>query len=123
MKRAVVILLAVVLFSAICWAAPKGEDVTMTGRISCTFCNLPAEGACSKECCLACIKSGDPVLFSDAKGNLFILLSGEKEKPLMTSERMNLVQENIKVEGILVKRGGIQGIYVKSMEKAPAMAK
>ena len=118
MKRAVVILVPALLFSATCWAAgkaaPKGKEVTMTGKISCTFCNLPAPGNCSKECCLTCIKSGDPVLFTDAKGNLYILLSDEKAKPLMTPERMDLVQENIKIEGILVKRGGIQGIYVKS---------
>jgi hypothetical protein len=55
---------------------------------------------------------------SDAKGNLYILISGEKEKPLMTAERMNLLQEKVKVQGMLVKRGGIQGIYVKTMEKA-----
>lgn len=122
MKRALVVMMAVLLLTAIGWAAeqgtPKGKEVTITGKVSCTFCNLPGQANCTKECCQACIKSGDPVLLSDPKGNLYILISGEKEKPLMTPERMNLLQEEVKVQGMLVKRGGLQGIYVKTMEKA-----
>jgi hypothetical protein len=36
----------------------------------------------------------------------------------MTPDMMNLVTEKVKVTGIMVKRGGLQGIYVKKMEKA-----
>ena len=123
MKRAVVVcmVMAALLMTATCWAqeaVPKGKDVTITGLISCTFCNLPAVGKCSKECCLACVKSGDPVLLTDAKGGLYILLSGEKMKPLMTADRLDLLEEKVKITGILVQRGGLQGIYVKKMEKA-----
>jgi len=122
MKKAVLVLMALFLLTATCWAqgmAPKGQDVTITGKLSCTFCNLPAAGGkCSKECCQACIKSGDPALLTDEKGGLYILLSGEHEKPLMNPERMDLVESKIKVTGIVVKRDGIQAIYVKKMEKA-----
>jgi len=121
MKKAVLVLMALLLLTATCWAqgmAPKGQDVTITGMLTCTFCNLPGAGKCSKECCQACIKAGDPPLLTDAKGDLYILLTGEHEKPLMTPERMNLVIEKVTVTGIVVKRGGLQGIYVKKMEKA-----
>lgn len=121
MKKAVVMVLAVVLLASVCWAqgmAPKGKDVTITGLISCTFCNLPAVGKCTKECCQNCVKAGDPVLLTDAKGALYILLSGEQMKPLMTPERMELLESKVTVTGIMVKRGGLQGIYVKKMEKA-----
>ena len=121
MKRAVLVLMALLLLTATCWAqgmTPKGQDVTMTGMISCTFCNLPGGGKCTKDCCQSCVKAGDPVLFTDAKGSLYILLSGEQMKPLMTPERMDLLQSKVTVTGILVKRGGLQGIYVKKMEKA-----
>jgi len=122
MKKAVLALMALLLLTATCWAqgmAPKGQDVTITGILSCTFCNLPAAGGkCSKECCQACIKSGDPALLTDEKGGLYILISGEHEKPLMTPERMDLVESKVKVTGIVVKRDGIQAIYVKKMEKA-----
>ena len=120
MKRAVLVIMAVLLLTTTCWAqdVPKGQDVAITGLISCTFCNLPAVGKCTKECCQGCVKSGDPVLLTDAKGGLYILLSGEKMKPLMTDDRLNLLQEKVTVTGILVQRGGLQGIYVKKMEKA-----
>ncbi len=121
MKKAVLILMALFLLTTTCWAqmaAPKGEEVTITGVMSCTFCNLPGGGKCTKECCQSCIKSGDPVLLTDAKGSLYILLTGEQMKPLMTPERMDLLESKVTVTGIMVKRDGIQGIYVKKMEKA-----
>lgn len=121
MKKAVLVLMALLLLTATCWAqmaAPKGEDVTITGLMSCTFCNLPGGGKCTKECCQSCIKAGDPVLLTDAKGQLYILLTGEQMKPLMTPERMDLLESQVTVTGIMVKRGGLQGIYVKKMEKA-----
>ncbi len=123
MKKAVLLFMALVLLTGTCWAqekmaAPKGEEVTVTGLMSCTFCNLPGGGKCTKECCQACIKAGDPVLLTDGKGNLYILLTGEQMKPLMTPERMDMLESKVTVSGMLVKRGGIQGIYVKKMEKA-----
>ena len=128
MKRAVLVFMAFLLLTTTCWAQRKpvggsppgeGQNVTITGKMTCTFCSLPAPGKCSIECCQDCIKAGDPVLLTDAKGDLYILLTSEHEKPLMTPDRMKLLVGNVKVEGMLVKRGGIQGIYVKKMEKAP----
>jgi hypothetical protein len=118
MKRTLLAFVAVLLLASIAWAAaPKGKEVTITGKMTCTFCNLPAAGKCSVECCEKCLKSGDPVLLEDAKGNLYILLSGEHEVPLMTAERMKLMTERVTVKGLLVKRGGVQAIYVKEMAK------
>jgi hypothetical protein len=118
-KRALLPLMAVLLLTSICWAAaPKGKEVTITGKLVCAFCNLAAPGKCTKECCQNCIKSGSPALLEDAKGNLYVLLPGEHEKQLWTPERMNLFTEKVTVKGMMVKRGGVQGIYVKEMEKA-----
>jgi nitrous oxide reductase accessory protein NosL len=123
MKKALLVIMAVLLLTATCWAqekaAPKDQDVTITGMMSCTFCNLATPSkTCTKQCCQDCIKAGDPPLLTDAKGSLYILLTGEKMKPLMTPERMDLLQGKVTVTGILVKRDGLQGIYVKKMEKA-----
>ncbi len=119
MKRAFLVLMALLLLTTFCWAqAPKGQEVTITGMMSCTFCNLPGGGKCTKECCQNCIKNGDPVLLTDAKGQMYILLSGEQMKPLMTPERMDMLQSKVTVKGMEVKSGGLQAIYVKSMEKA-----
>ena len=119
MKRTLLVLMAVLLLASISWAqAPKGEEVTITGKMTCTFCNLPAPAKGTKECCQNCVKAGDPVLLEDAKGNLYILLTGEHEKPLMTPERMELLTATVTVKGLLAKRGGVQGIYVKELQKA-----
>ncbi len=119
MKKAVLVIMALLLLTSMCWAqTPKGQETTITGMMSCTFCNLPGGATCTKQCCQDCVKSGDPVTLTDEKGNMYILLSGEQMKPMMNAERMDLLQSKVKVTGIMVKRGGIQGIYVKKMEKA-----
>jgi hypothetical protein len=119
MKRTLLVLMAILLLVSICWAAaPKGEEVTITGKLVCAFCNLPAMGKCGKECCQNCTKAGSPAIIEDSKGNLYILLPGEHEKQLWTPEHLNLFTENVTVKGLMVKRGGLQGIYVKEMKKA-----
>ncbi len=122
MKRTLLFLTAVYLLTAASWAlvqgATLGRDVAITGRITCAFCGLTGHPDCTKESCRLVVNSGAPVLLTDAKGNRYMLLSGKKEKTLMTEERKGLLQEKITVHGKLVKRGGVQGIYVRSMEKA-----
>jgi len=100
--------------------AAKGEQVTLTGRLSCTFCGLAhPEKPCPKDCCVNCMKAGDPPLLIDAGGNLYILLTGEHEVPLMTPARMELAGQTVAVKGLLVKGKGVQAVYVDSMDKAP----
>ena len=101
-------------------AAPaKGKEVTVTGRLSCTMCTLThPEMPCDKGCCQTCIKAGDPALLTDAKGDQYMLLSGEMKKALMTDERMPLAGGHVKVKGMLVKGKGVQAIIVDTMEKA-----
>jgi len=119
MKKAVLVLIALLLLTTMCWAqAPKGQEMTVTGMMSCTFCNLPGGGKCDKKCCQDCIKAGDPALLTDDKGAMYILLTGEQMKPLMNAERMDMLMSKVKVTGIMVKNGGLQAIYVKKMEKA-----
>lgn len=123
MKRAMVVLMALVLLTAPCWAgekaAQKGQDVTITGHLSCAYCKLAAGPVhkCSPECCQACIKAGDSTLLQHDK-NIYLLLNKEKDKPLMTAERIALAGGDVTVKGILVKTSGLQAIYVESMEKA-----
>ena len=119
MKKAILVIVALLLVITTCsGAGPQGQDVTMTGKLSCTFCNLPGGGKCTKECCQSCIKAGDPPLLTTANGSMYILLTGEQMKPLMTPDRMDMLQSQVKVTGIEVKHGGLQAIYVKKMEKA-----
>lgn len=99
----------------------KGENITITGHLSCTFCKLAhPDLTCSPECCTSCVKAGDPPMLTDAQGNMYILLSGEMGVGLMNSDRMKLLGGQVVVKGLLVKGKGIQAIYVDSIEKAPA---
>lgn len=108
------------------FAAPEegkveGKEASVTGKLSCTFCKFAhPDKTCTPDCCVNCVKAGDPPLLTDAQGNMFILLTGEKEVPLMTSERMKMLGGEVTVKGVQVKRNGIQAIYVDSIEKAEA---
>ena len=97
----------------------KGKEVSVTGRLACTFCTLshPAM-VCPKGCCPKCIKAGDPPLLVDAKGNLYLLTANEMQGKLMTSERMTMTGQKVVVKGLLVKGKGIQAIFVDDMRKA-----
>jgi hypothetical protein len=102
-------------------AATTGKQVTMKGNLSCTFCKLAhPDMTCKPDCCTSCVKAGDPPMLTDAEGNMYLLVSGEKEVPLMNPERMKMLGGQVTVKGILVKGKGIQAIYVDSMEKGEA---
>jgi len=103
--------------------ASEGTETTVTGRLTCTWCNLPHPKANpDRKCCVRCIRAGDPPLLTSGDGQQFILLTGVHETPLMTRARYQLVGSTVKVEGLLVKGQGVQAIKVKSMVKAEGMA-
>jgi hypothetical protein len=96
----------------------EAQQITVTGRLSCTFCTLAnPDKPCMPECCTSCVKAGDPPSLTDAKGNLFLLLSGEKERPLMTPARLQMMGGQVTVKGLEVNRNGIRAIYVDSIQK------
>ena len=103
-------------------ASPKdmmGKEVTITGDFSCTSCRLShPETPCAGGCCKTCIAAGDPPLLTAADGQMYILLSGEKQEKMMTPDLEMLLGGKIMVKGMLVKGMGIQVIYVKEIKKA-----
>lgn len=130
MKRNILILTVVaglaVLFAASVWAVDpmpmkKGEAVTVTGNLSCSYCKMAAGVGhkCSPDCCAGCIKAGDAPVLQDQKDNLYLLINKEMGKPLLTPERLALIGHEVTVKGLLSKAGGLQAVYVESMEKAP----
>lgn len=96
----------------------KGKEITVTGQLSCTFCKLSnPQKSCEKGCCERCVTAGDPVLLTAANGNQYLLLTGEKETPLMTPEWHAMLGETVVVKGVLVKGKGVQAIYAETMAK------
>ncbi len=101
-------------------AARVGEHVMMAGTLSCAACKLGGspDHVCGKECCTGCIKGGDSILLEDGEGNLYLLISTEKDKPVLPAERLDLVGEKVLVTGVKVEKGGLKGIYVERIESA-----
>jgi hypothetical protein len=127
MKRTMMQLIMVVLvgvcmtataFAADIHKSAKGKEIKISGKLTCSFCPLSHPGTpCPGDCCENCIKAGDPPLLTDAKGNQFMLLTGEHEVPLMDPEKYEMVGGMVDVEGILVKGKGVQVIFVDKMKK------
>lgn len=132
MKRKLTIAMCMVLAAGsacfVIGAAGTGDEpgearqVAIGGRLSCTFCALAnPDRLCPPGCCAECVNAGDPPLLTDAEGNMYLLLASEKEMTLMTPARMILMGSQVNVTGLLVKRNGIQAIYVETLEAAQAM--
>lgn len=99
--------------------AIKGQDITMTGKLTCSFCSFShPDKPCTKGCCSECMKAGDPPLLTDEKGNQYLLLTSEVKTPLMNKERMDMAGGQVTIKGVLVKGKGIQVIFVEKMSKA-----
>lgn len=99
--------------------AVKGQEVSVKGTMTCTFCKMShPDKPCTADCCVHCIKSGDPVLLTDARGNQYVLLSNERGMPLMNQARYELLGSDVVVKGVLVKGKGVQAIFVEGMDKA-----
>lgn len=97
--------------------APAGQEVTLTGKATCTSCEIQGK-SCKAGCCEACVKGGDPVMFTDEKGNRYILLrAGGRGTPLMTPERYKMLGGTVAVTGTLIVDKGIQAIQVSKMEQ------
>jgi hypothetical protein len=99
----------------------KGEQVTITGQFSCTFCKIAhPDKVCSADCCKACTKAGDPAILTDAEGNMYLLLTDKMGEKMLTPERAGMLGGQVTVKGLLVKGKGLQAIYVDSMQKVEA---
>ena len=98
-------------------AQPKGEHVTVTGEVVELWCYLEAgdRGAAKKACATACAKAGNPIAILDGSGNLYVaagLKSHQPARDLMV-DRMS---DEVTVTGTLVKKGGVQMIYIDSVK-------
>lgn len=98
------------------YAGPTGEEVSIKGEVIDVWCYLEAgdRGPEKKACAVACAKAGNPIGILDDKGNVTIALSIEDH----TSAQKLLIDkmaDTVTVNGTLVKKGGVQAIYIKSV--------
>ena len=114
-----VLALSVVLsLSGLCaFAQPKGDAVTIKGEVVDLWCYLEGgdHGAEHKKCAVTCAKAGNPIALLSEKGDLYVLM-GIKDHDPAKDTLIEKMAENVTVEGTLVKKGGVQAIYVTAIK-------
>jgi hypothetical protein len=108
---------AVFLGGVCVFAEPKGETITVKGEIVDLWCFLDhgGRGPDHKDCAVACAKAGNPVGIATDKDEVYLLMGGEKHQPGrdVVIEKM---AQTVTVTGTLVKKGGLQAIYIKELK-------
>jgi hypothetical protein len=105
----------VVATSTVLVAQPKGERVTIKGEVVDMWCYLEGgdRGPAKKECATACAKAGNPIGLLDANGNLYVAAGLKDHQPAQTILQSRM-SDQVTVTGTLVKKGGVQMIYVET---------
>jgi hypothetical protein len=111
------ITLGTLLFAAaVAVGQPKGPEMTVKGEVVDQWCYLEGgdHGPSHKECSTACAKAGNPIGLVDAKGNVYVTAGMQDHQPArdVLIDKMN---QQVTVTGTLVKKGGTQMLYVKSV--------
>src|SRR5262245_14196778 len=98
-------------------AQPKGERITVRGEIVDMWCYLEGgdRGAAKKECATACARAGNPIGILDAKGNLYVAAGLADHQPAQTL-LIDKLSTDVTVTGTLVRKGGVQMLYVDSVK-------
>ena len=94
---------------------PKGEKVTVTGELVDMWCYMEGgdRGPAKKACATACAKAGNPVALLDSKGTLYLTAGLESHQPAREL-LLTKINEQVTLTGTLVKKGGVQMLYVES---------
>lgn len=107
----------VVLTGLVGLAQPKGATVTIKGEAVDLWCYMEGgdRGPAKKECATACAKAGNSIGIVDAKGTVYLAAGLQDHQPArdILIGKMN---ETVEVTGTLVKKGGAQMIFVKSVK-------
>ncbi len=96
---------------------PKGPTVTVKGEVVDLWCYLEGgdHGPSHKECGTTCAKAGNPIGIVTAKGNVYVTV-GIEDHQTGQSVLVDKMSQTVTVTGTLVKKGGTQVLYVKSVQ-------
>ncbi len=98
-------------------AQPKGETVKVKGEVVDLWCFLEGgdRGADHKQCAISCAKAGNPIGLVTEKDEVYVMM-GLKDHQPGKEVLIDKMADTVTVEGTLVKKGGIQVIYVSSVK-------
>jgi hypothetical protein len=99
------------------YAEPKGDAVTLKGEVVDLWCYLEGgdHGADHKQCAIGCAKAGNPIGLVTEKGDIYVMM-GIKDHQPGKEVLIEKMAETVTVEGTLVKKGGVQVVYVSSVK-------
>jgi hypothetical protein len=109
---------AILVFASMkVFAQPKGDSVSLKGEVIDVWCYLEGgdHGADHKACAVACAKAGNPIGLLTDKGDVYVLV-GIKDHDPAKDQLIDKIAATVTVDGTLVKKGGIQAIYVSSVK-------
>ena len=119
MKRRILSVAAALVLAGtwLAFAQPKGDEVTVKGEVIDLWCYLEGgdHGAEHKDCATMCAKAGNPIGILDDKGNIYVVM-GLKEHQAGKELLSDKMADTVTVAGTIVKKGGVQVIYVKSVK-------
>ena len=103
--------------SVIVFAQPKGQEVKLKGEVVDLWCYLEGgdHGADHKECAAMCAKAGNPIGLLTEKGDLYVMM-GIKDHQPGREVLIDKMADTVTVQGTLVKKGGVQVVYVSSVK-------
>ena len=106
-----------VLGAFMAFGQPKGEKVSVKGEVVDLWCYLEGgdRGADHKKCAVACAKAGNPIGLVTEKDEVYVMM-GIKDHQPGKEVLIEKMAETVTVEGTLVKKGGIQVIYVSAVK-------
>ena len=111
------VLFSVLIGGSLLRAQPKGERATIKGEVVDLWCYLEGgdRGAAKKACATACAKAGNPIGLLDANGNLYVT-AGLKDHEPGRALLLDKMSQEVTVTGTVVKKSGVQMIYVASVK-------
>ncbi len=101
---------------------PQGDshapnEVTVKGEVVDLWCYMDHKGRGQKHksCAVTCAEAGNPIGIVESSGHLYIAMGGKKHQPgrELLIDRM---ADTVTVKGKLVKDGGLEAIYITSVE-------
>ena len=97
---------------------PKGKAVTMTATVVDTGCYFSHDGSGDKHraCATACAKNGIPLAVVDAAGKLYLPIGANHQNA--NTKLMPFIEKKVKITGIVVEKGGMQGLVIQSIDAA-----
>ena len=117
MYAVLAISVALFLGSFRAFAQPKGDAVTLKGEVIVLWCYLERgdHGAEHKQCSIECAKAGNPIGLLTDKGDIYVMM-GIKDHQPGREVLIDKMADTVTVEGTLVKKGGVQVVYVSSVK-------